>query len=335
MKSKRMKSILLKAGFALGLSLAISAHAYAATYTTVSGDSLYKISQIYYTTVDNLMNRNNLTNYSLDIGQTLNVPSSTHTVQRGDTLFFIAQRYKIPFNTIRRANNIYTDELHIGQIVNVPQPAGLTAGAPLSDLSAVSGTSGAALTSAADTLISALASAVSSESSSEPSFEPSSEPSFEVAPLSDSAAATDTPPAAKINTAESEPAAGEAVETAYSASDLDLLSRLIMAEAQAEPYDAKVAVGAVVMNRVKAGSFPDSVSDVIYQNINGYYQFTPVVNGWIDKPANADCIKAAKAALSGVDPTNESLFYYDNTTTNPWILAKPVSTKIGNMVYAY
>lgn len=117
--------------------------------------------------------------------------------------------------------------------------------------------------------------------------------------------------------------------------DLDLLARLITAEAQGEPYEAKVAVGAVVVNRVQSGSWPNTYKGVIYQNINGYYQFTPVVNGWIDKPAQPDCIKAAKAAMSGADPTNGAEFYYDDTTTNEWILSKPVSTRIGQMIFAF
>lgn len=117
--------------------------------------------------------------------------------------------------------------------------------------------------------------------------------------------------------------------------ELDLLARLITAEAQAEPYEAKVAVGAVVMNRVKSGEFPNSISKVIYQKINGYDQFTPVVNGWINKPAQADCIKAAKEAMNGSDPSGGALFYYDNKSTNPWMLEKPVSTQIGNMIFAY
>jgi spore germination cell wall hydrolase CwlJ-like protein len=119
----------------------------------------------------------------------------------------------------------------------------------------------------------------------------------------------------------------------YSAEDLDLLARLIHAEAQGEPYQAKVAVGAVVLNRI--GPFSDSIRNVIYQNIDGYYQFTPVENGWINKPAGADSIKATKETLSGVDPTNGALFYYDNQTTNEWILAKPVSVRFGNMIFAY
>ncbi len=123
--------------------------------------------------------------------------------------------------------------------------------------------------------------------------------------------------------------------TTMSTKELDLLSRLITAEAQAEPYEAKVAVGAVVLNRVESSSWPNTIKDVIYQNINGYYQFTPVVNGWIDKPAESGSIKAANAALSGVDPTTGAEFYYDDTTTNEWILAKPVSVKIGHMIFAF
>ncbi|MEL7657290.1 MAG: cell wall hydrolase [Bacillota bacterium] len=120
-----------------------------------------------------------------------------------------------------------------------------------------------------------------------------------------------------------------------SVNNLDLLARLITAEAQGEPYEAKVAVGAVVMNRVESNSWPNTIKEVIYQNINGYYQFSPVVNGWINKPAQPESIEAAKAALGGVDPTNGAQFYYDDTTTNPWILEKPVSIKIGHMIYAF
>jgi len=80
----------------------------------------------------------------------------------------------------------------------------------------------------------------------------------------------------------------------YTAEELDLLARLIMAETESQPYEAKVAVGSVVMNRVKSGLFAPTISGVINQNINGYYQFTPVENGWINRPANEDSIKAAR-----------------------------------------
>ena len=116
---------------------------------------------------------------------------------------------------------------------------------------------------------------------------------------------------------------------------MDLLARLITAEAQGEPYEAKVAVGAVVINRVQSGVWANTIEAVIYQRINGYYQFTPVQNGWINKPAESESIKAAQAALSGADPTNGAQFYYDDKATNAWILAKPVSVKIGHMIYAF
>ncbi|WP_232233352.1 cell wall hydrolase [Sedimentibacter sp. B4] len=113
------------------------------------------------------------------------------------------------------------------------------------------------------------------------------------------------------------------------------MSRLIMAEAQGQPYEAQVAVGAVVMNRVQSDLWPNTIKDVVYHYIGGYYQFTPVQTGWINNPANAQAVQAAKEALNGADPTNGAMFYYDNTTTNQWILSKQVAFKSGAMIYAY
>lgn len=151
--------------------------------------------------------------------------------------------------------------------------------------------------------------------------------------------ATTANPATATKPTAAKPAAAKPSNTqstgSYSASDIDLLARLITAEAQGEPYAAQVGVGAVILNRIQSKEFPNTIPGVIYQTINGYAQFTPVVNGWINKPALPECIKAANESLNGADPTNGALFYYDNTTTNQWILSKPVSTKIGTMVYAY
>lgn len=121
----------------------------------------------------------------------------------------------------------------------------------------------------------------------------------------------------------------------YTASDLDILSRLIMAEAQGEPYNAKVAVGAVVLNRVKDPRFPKTITSVIYEKSGGYYQFTPVVNGWIDKSASAECVQAAKDALNGVDPSKGAFYYFDDSATNQWLWSKPLAAKIGKLVFVY
>ncbi len=119
----------------------------------------------------------------------------------------------------------------------------------------------------------------------------------------------------------------------YTQSDVDLLARLITAEAENQPYDAKVAVGAVVINRVQSKEFPDSIKSVIYQVINGYYQFTPVENGYINKPASADAVNAAYAALGGSDPSKDALFYFDDSATNKWLWSKPIHAYIGKMVF--
>lgn len=121
----------------------------------------------------------------------------------------------------------------------------------------------------------------------------------------------------------------------YTSSDVDLLARLITAEAQDEPYNAMVSVGAVVVNRVKSSQFPNTISGVIYQTINGYYQFTPVLNGWINKPASQAAYNAARDALNGVDPTKGALFYFDDSTTNSWLWSKPIAVIIDKMVFVY
>ncbi len=89
----------------------------------------------------------------------------------------------------------------------------------------------------------------------------------------------------------------------------------------------------MVINRIKSSQFPNSISSVIYQKSDGYYQFTPVVNGWINKPATEASKKAAKEALYGSDPSKGALYYFDDSATNKWLWSKPITARIGNMVY--
>ncbi|MCB2308158.1 cell wall hydrolase [Clostridium estertheticum] len=117
----------------------------------------------------------------------------------------------------------------------------------------------------------------------------------------------------------------------YTASDLDLLARLITAEAGGESYNAQVAVGAVVINRVRSGSFPNSISAVINEKANGVYQFTPVLNGNINRTAQAGTMKAAIEALSGTDPTNNSMYFYSGST--PPGSPKSASIRIDHLTF--
>lgn len=127
---------------------------------------------------------------------------------------------------------------------------------------------------------------------------------------------------------------GSGTVISYKDSEVDLLARLIAAEAIGEPYDTMVAVGAVVVNRVQSPDWPNSISAVINHVSGGHYQFSPVKNGFINKPATDTTIRAAWAALYGADPSKGAMFYYDTSSTNQWIRSKPVTARIGNMIFA-
>jgi len=121
----------------------------------------------------------------------------------------------------------------------------------------------------------------------------------------------------------------------YDPREVDLLARLITAEADGEPYEGKVAVGAVVLNRLTSTDFPNSISDVIYEYGDGTYQFEPVMNGWIERPASAESIKAAWDALKGWDPTNGAVYFFATYVDNPWLWARTLSKIIGDVAFTY
>ncbi len=118
---------------------------------------------------------------------------------------------------------------------------------------------------------------------------------------------------------------------AYSDADINLLARLIYGEARGESYVGQVAVGAVVMNRIKSASFPNTMSGVIYQR----YAFTAVDDGQINLTPNATAKKAAQDAMNGWDPTYGALYYYNPVTaTSAWIFSRQTTVTIGRHVFA-
>lgn len=105
-----------------------------------------------------------------------------------------------------------------------------------------------------------------------------------------------------------------------------LLARTIHGEARGEPYVGKVAVAAVVLNRTRSQSFPNTVAGVVYQPL----AFTAVADGQINLTPNKDSIKAARDALNGWDPTYGCLYYWNPVTaTSKWIWSRKVMLKIG------
>ncbi len=119
--------------------------------------------------------------------------------------------------------------------------------------------------------------------------------------------------------------------TSYSDSDINLLTKLIYGEARGESYVGQVAVGAVVMNRIKSSSFPNTMSGVIYQK----YAFTAVSDGQINLTPNDTARKAAIDAMNGWDPTYGAIYYYNpKIATSTWIFSRQTTITIGNHVFA-
>ena len=108
--------------------------------------------------------------------------------------------------------------------------------------------------------------------------------------------------------------------------DVALLARLISAEARGEPYEGQVAVGAVVLNRMKHPSFPNTMSGVIYQS----GAFTCVSDGQFNEPVEYSCYQAARDALNGWDPSGGAIYYFNPVTaTSKWIWSRPTIVVIG------
>ena len=116
--------------------------------------------------------------------------------------------------------------------------------------------------------------------------------------------------------------------SASSTSDLQLMARAINGEARGEPYEGQVAVGAVILNRVKSSSFPNTIAGVIYEP----GAFTAVSDGQINVPIAEDSTvyKAAQDALNGWDPTGGAIYYFNpDTATNKWIWSRTLIKQIG------
>ena len=122
-------------------------------------------------------------------------------------------------------------------------------------------------------------------------------------------------------------ALGISVKAASSTeNNVNLLARLISAEARGEPYVGQVAVGAVVLNRVEHPSFPNTISGVIYQA----GAFTCVTDGQFQQPVAESAYRAARDALNGWDPSGGAIYYFNPATaTSKWIWSRPLILTIG------
>ncbi len=119
--------------------------------------------------------------------------------------------------------------------------------------------------------------------------------------------------------------------SSYNSQDVYLLAKCVYAESRGEPYTGQVAVAAVVLNRVRSSSFPNTIAGVIYQP----YAFTAVADGQINLEPNQTAYNAVRDAMNGWDPTNGCLYYFNPATaTSSWIWTREVKLTIGKHRFA-
>ncbi len=119
---------------------------------------------------------------------------------------------------------------------------------------------------------------------------------------------------------------GSSSSSSSNSNDVNLIARAIYGEARGEPYTGQVAVGAVILNRVKSSSFPNTIAGVIYQS----GAFDAVSDGQINMTPDSTAKKAAQDAINGWDPSYGAIYYFNpSTATNKWIWSRPLTVTIG------
>ena len=128
-----------------------------------------------------------------------------------------------------------------------------------------------------------------------------------------------------------EPKIEEPVNLSLLKEEIDLLARLVRAEAQTEPLEGKIAVACVVLNRVESAQFPNTIKEVIYAP----GQFQPVQNGEINKPADEESIQAVQAALTEKRQLAPgALFFYNPAiASSRWLDSRTTTLVIGQHVF--
>ncbi|AEE91313.1 Cell wall hydrolase SleB [Tepidanaerobacter acetatoxydans Re1] len=121
----------------------------------------------------------------------------------------------------------------------------------------------------------------------------------------------------------------------FSTRDVELLAKLVYAEARGEPYSGQVAVAATVLNRLNNPAYPKSIPEIIFQVVDGHYQYSPVLDGQINLVPDETARRAVVDALSGVDPTGgATTFYNPSKTSDQWVRNRSYVTAIGNHVFS-
>jgi LysM repeat protein len=316
------------AGQAIKISPTISSGATSSLiYITSYGDSLYLIAKRYGITVTQLKQANDLTDDVLISGIRLVIPTTTtvstgstgvtHGVQAGESLYLIAKEYGITVAALKTANQITGNSILTGQILKIPTSTVTTAATGSVTHVVKSGDSIYYIAQkygiAMDLLLKA--NYLSSGSVLYPGQ-------------------TLTIPAVSSNSTSSNSNGTVYADYVISDSDLELFARLVSAEAGGETFEGQVAVAATILHRLTDSRYPDTIAEIIYQVANGYYQYSPVLDGRINETATVSAYRAVQQAISGWDPSNGANgFYNPDKTTSLWVRSQTVTATIGNHVF--
>lgn len=230
---------------------------------------------------------------------------TVHTVSGGDTVWLLSQRYNTTISAIVQLNNLNNPALiYPGQRLSIP------GGSPAVTHTVVPGDTLWNISLRYNTTVSAL---VQENSISNPDIIFSGQrlaiPGVSMASRGSSG-------------------------WSFSSADMDLFARLVHSEAAGEPHAGQVAVAASVLNRIKSSIYPNTLRAVIFQVVGGYYQYSPVLDGRINLPANQTAYRAVRDAMNGLDPSlGATGFYNPRKTSNQWVRNQPVTTVIGNHVF--
>jgi len=304
------------AAFLIIFLILLGGKAQAKVHTVGSGDTLFKLSKRTGIPVDVIKSGNTLFSDDILTEQVLLIPEK-YIVKPGDSLYTISRQFDVDVWEIKELNGLSSGEIWAGDMLYIPQKSPYKRtevkwGDTLSsiskayavscyDLRRVNGILG-------DKIYAGMKLLIPSKNANDSSSELSSRGYVDRGSRNYS----------------------------YIEEERSLLARLIEAEAEGEPYAGKVAVGAVVMNRIKDHRFPNNIKDVIYEvDELGCYKFSPVLDGRLfTVTVGSDSQKAADEALQGVDPTGGAVFFFNpSKISNQWLLSKPVIYRIGGHTF--
>lgn len=302
-----------------GIAQTGSANAAKLVYKVRPGDTFWLLSQRFEVSVGQIKAESNYWSNNLYVGQSLGIPVNgsytnsgnlIYTVKSGDTLWKLSQKYGVSVFSISRYNNLLSDYLNVGDVLVLPTAGGSSVGNKQKTYTVQKG----------DTLW-LIAQKYGINVSDITKVNNLTSDYLYVGQtliIPEKSSFSNSSPANNGN-------------SWFPEEEVRLLARIIEAEAGGESILGQVAVGAVVMNRVRSPQFPNTLSGVLYQSL----AFESVSNGYFHKVTGTRYMEVARRAMAGEDPTRGALFFYNPVgVTSQWILSRKVLCVIGNHRFA-